>query len=207
MTACPCASSLSRARRRLGAAPLHRLFEVLAGPVAPPSRRGSFYRRRRLVALDGTTQCLPDDPAQTGGTSRLRCWTTTGKVIRPQREPRSVRSGPHRHRHHAVTSTFTTLQDFGTAPALRLLQHGEQRTGYGRSRKHRRNPLPGAGLPPMLLPSPHHHSRLRQLRPSLRPQRRLREQRKSRPNGQREKAATHHAHAACTRKLVPRERP
>ncbi|MGN5380779.1 hypothetical protein ACQ4WX_37720 [Streptomyces lasalocidi] len=31
----------------------------------------------------------------------------TGKVIRPQQEPRSVRSGPRRHRHHAVTSTFT----------------------------------------------------------------------------------------------------
>ncbi|MEV3859116.1 IS4 family transposase [Streptomyces sp. NPDC050095] len=64
-TACPCASSLSRARRRLGAAPLRRLFEVLAGPVATPTRRESFYRGRRLVALDGTTQCVPDDPAVT----------------------------------------------------------------------------------------------------------------------------------------------
>ncbi|WP_268248478.1 IS4 family transposase [Streptomyces melanogenes] len=65
VTVCPCASSLSRARRRLGTAPLHRLFEVLAGPVAPPARRDSFYRGRRLVALDGTTQCVPDDPAVT----------------------------------------------------------------------------------------------------------------------------------------------
>ncbi|WP_053729749.1 IS4 family transposase [Streptomyces sp. WM6378] len=64
-TARPCTSSLSRARRRLGSAPLHRLFEVLAGPVAPPARRDSFYRGRRLVALDGTTQCVPDDPAVT----------------------------------------------------------------------------------------------------------------------------------------------
>ncbi|MEU5320765.1 transposase domain-containing protein [Streptomyces sp. NPDC021056] len=65
ITACPCASSLSRARRRLGTAPLRRPFEVLAGPVASPARRGSFYRGRRLVALDGTTQCVPDDPAVT----------------------------------------------------------------------------------------------------------------------------------------------
>ncbi|UIX28541.1 IS4 family transposase [Streptomyces sp. GQFP] len=64
ITACPCASSLSRARRRLGTAPLRRLFEAMAGPVASPARRGS-YRGRRLVALDGTTQCVPDDPAVT----------------------------------------------------------------------------------------------------------------------------------------------
>ncbi|MFJ9541352.1 transposase domain-containing protein [Streptomyces sp. NPDC101225] len=38
VTACPCASSLSRARRRVGTAPLRRLFEVLAGPVASPTR-------------------------------------------------------------------------------------------------------------------------------------------------------------------------
>ncbi|MFI6439120.1 transposase domain-containing protein [Streptomyces sp. NPDC050759] len=37
-TACPCASSLSRARRRLGTAPLRRLFQVLAGPVAAPAQ-------------------------------------------------------------------------------------------------------------------------------------------------------------------------
>ncbi|MFJ9752815.1 hypothetical protein [Streptomyces chartreusis] len=33
------------------------------GPVESSARRGSFYRGRRLVALDGTTQCVPDDPA------------------------------------------------------------------------------------------------------------------------------------------------
>lgn len=65
ITACPCASSLSRARRRLGTAPLRRLFGVLAGPVATPAQRCAFYRGRRLVALDGTTQCVPDEPAVT----------------------------------------------------------------------------------------------------------------------------------------------
>ncbi|MEU9175251.1 IS4 family transposase [Streptomyces sp. NPDC048420] len=66
VAACPCASSLSRARRRVGTAPLRRLFEVLAGPVASPTRQqDSFYRGRRLVALDGTTQCVPDNPAVT----------------------------------------------------------------------------------------------------------------------------------------------
>ncbi|MGW8358719.1 transposase domain-containing protein [Streptomyces wedmorensis] len=40
----PCASSLSRARRRLGSAPLRRLFEILAGPVATRAQTSSFYR-------------------------------------------------------------------------------------------------------------------------------------------------------------------
>ncbi|WP_367318081.1 transposase domain-containing protein [Streptomyces sp. HUAS ZL42] len=41
----PCASSLSRARRRLGSAPLRRLFEILAGPVATLAQTGLFLPR------------------------------------------------------------------------------------------------------------------------------------------------------------------
>ncbi|WP_266594045.1 IS4 family transposase [Streptomyces sp. NBC_00365] len=61
----PCASSLSRARRRLGSAPLRRLFEILAGPVAARAQSGSFYRGLRAVALDGTTLSIPDEEAVT----------------------------------------------------------------------------------------------------------------------------------------------
>ncbi|WP_326610324.1 transposase domain-containing protein [Streptomyces scopuliridis] len=50
----PAVSSLSRARRRIGAAPLRRLFEILAGPVAHLGQAGSFYRGLRTVAVDGT---------------------------------------------------------------------------------------------------------------------------------------------------------
>ncbi|WP_431955236.1 IS4 family transposase [Actinacidiphila sp. bgisy167] len=57
----PAASSLARARRRLGAAPLRRLFEALAGPVADRGQAGAFYRGLRTVALDGTHLHLPDD--------------------------------------------------------------------------------------------------------------------------------------------------
>jgi hypothetical protein len=57
----PAASSLARARRRVGAAPLRRLFEILAGPVAGPGQHGSFYRGLRTVALDGTHLHVPDD--------------------------------------------------------------------------------------------------------------------------------------------------
>lgn len=56
----PAVSSLARARRRLGAAPLRRLFEMLAGPLARPGTAGSFYRGLRTVAIDGTCLHVPD---------------------------------------------------------------------------------------------------------------------------------------------------
>lgn len=59
----PAASSLCRARRRIGAAPLRRLFEILAGPVGLPGQPGVFYRGLRTVAVDGTCLHVPDDPA------------------------------------------------------------------------------------------------------------------------------------------------
>jgi hypothetical protein len=58
--ATPAVSSLARARRRLGAAPLRRLFEMLAGPLARPCTAGSFYRGLRTVAIDGTCLHVPD---------------------------------------------------------------------------------------------------------------------------------------------------
>jgi Insertion element 4 transposase N-terminal/Transposase DDE domain len=61
----PAASSLCRARRRIGAEPLRRLFETLAGPVGLPGQAGVFYRGLRTVAVDGTHLHAPDDPALT----------------------------------------------------------------------------------------------------------------------------------------------
>ncbi|MER6333925.1 transposase domain-containing protein [Streptomyces sp. NPDC001034] len=61
----PCASSLSRARRQLGSAPLRRLSEILAGPVAARAQSGIFYRGLRAVVMDGTTLCVPDEEAVT----------------------------------------------------------------------------------------------------------------------------------------------
>jgi hypothetical protein len=56
----PAASSLARARRRVGVAPLRRLFEVLSGPVAVPGQAGAFYRGLRAVVIDGTHLHAPD---------------------------------------------------------------------------------------------------------------------------------------------------
>ncbi|MFF3876697.1 IS4 family transposase [Streptomyces sp. NPDC001978] len=61
----PAVSSLSRARRRTGVAPLRRLFEILAGPVAHRGQTGSFWRGLRTVAVDGTLLHAPDEPAIT----------------------------------------------------------------------------------------------------------------------------------------------
>jgi hypothetical protein len=55
-------SGISQARTRLGAEPLCRLHERLVRPVATRATRGAWYRRWRLVSLDGS--CL--DVADTG---------------------------------------------------------------------------------------------------------------------------------------------
>jgi hypothetical protein len=55
-------SAITRARIRLGAAPLRVLFERLARPFATPGAPGAWYRGCRLVSLDGSTLDLPDAP-------------------------------------------------------------------------------------------------------------------------------------------------
>ncbi|MBT2511228.1 IS4 family transposase [Streptomyces sp. ISL-98] len=49
----PSEKALRDLRRRIGVAPLKRLFDVLAGPLAQPSTPGVSYRRWRTVAFDG----------------------------------------------------------------------------------------------------------------------------------------------------------
>jgi hypothetical protein len=55
-------SSITKARRRLGPAPLAELFRRVARPLAQSGLPGCFFRCRRLVSLDGTTIDLPDAP-------------------------------------------------------------------------------------------------------------------------------------------------
>src|SRR5215213_10551175 len=49
-------SGISQARTRLGAEPLHRLYERVVRPIATPATKGALYRTWRLVSLDGS--CL-----------------------------------------------------------------------------------------------------------------------------------------------------
>ena len=62
----PNISSLSRARTRLGADPLHMLFDEVAGPVggsAADGAAGVFCCGLRVVSMDGSTTDVPDSTA------------------------------------------------------------------------------------------------------------------------------------------------
>src|SRR3954462_670482 len=56
-------SGISQARRRLGAAPLRRLYEGLVQPIATPASKGAWYRDWRLVSLDGSCLEVADTAA------------------------------------------------------------------------------------------------------------------------------------------------
>jgi Insertion element 4 transposase N-terminal/Transposase DDE domain len=59
----PGASALAEARERLGPEPLKVLFVQAARPLATQATRGAWYRRWRLLVLDGTCLDVPDSPA------------------------------------------------------------------------------------------------------------------------------------------------
>lgn len=61
--ASPTPAGLAAARRRVGPAPLVKLFDLLRGPAAGPATKGVWWRGRLVTALDGTTMCCPDTPA------------------------------------------------------------------------------------------------------------------------------------------------
>ncbi len=56
-------AAISQARTRLGSAPLKQLWEQTAQPLAEAHAPGAFYRKLRLMALDGTTLDVPDTQA------------------------------------------------------------------------------------------------------------------------------------------------
>lgn len=58
----PGRSALCHGRRRLGLAPVVRLFEELTRPLATAQTRGSFYRGLRRVGVDGSRYDVPDSP-------------------------------------------------------------------------------------------------------------------------------------------------
>jgi hypothetical protein len=58
----PDESTFTKARRRLGVAPLRELFREVAAPLAAAGTSAVFYRCWRLMAIDGTVLDLPDTP-------------------------------------------------------------------------------------------------------------------------------------------------
>lgn len=58
--AAPSASAMAQARRRVGAAPMRWLFDLLRGPLARPAQRGTWWRGLLVCAIDGTIVTVPD---------------------------------------------------------------------------------------------------------------------------------------------------
>jgi hypothetical protein len=56
----PTTGPISRAKARLGAAPVKLLFDRVAGPVGRPGTPGVFYRDLRVLSVDGFTLDVPD---------------------------------------------------------------------------------------------------------------------------------------------------
>ncbi len=59
----PGRAALCRARKRLGVAPIRRLFEQVVTPLARPDLPACYYRGLHLVGIDGTVLDVPDSEA------------------------------------------------------------------------------------------------------------------------------------------------
>src|SRR5947199_2550961 len=87
-------SGISQARTRLGEAPLRRLYERLARPVATPATKGAWYREWRLVSLDGS--CLDVADTAENGAAFGRPGAGRGESAFPQvRFVALVENGTH----------------------------------------------------------------------------------------------------------------
>ncbi|WP_455361905.1 hypothetical protein [Streptomyces sp. SYSU K21746] len=60
----PSTAAIGRACLRLGPEPLKALFARACRPMATEATVGAWYRRRRLVAVDGITFDLPNHRRQ-----------------------------------------------------------------------------------------------------------------------------------------------
>ena len=87
-------SGISQARTRLGDEPLRLLYERLVHPVATPATRGAWYRRWRLVSLDGS--CLDVADTAANGVAFGRPGASRGESAFPQlRFVALVENGTH----------------------------------------------------------------------------------------------------------------
>jgi Insertion element 4 transposase N-terminal/Transposase DDE domain len=66
----PSTPAIVKARVRLGAEPLRRLFVEVARPLATPDTAGAWYRRWRVLAIDGTCLDVADTPANAAAFGR-----------------------------------------------------------------------------------------------------------------------------------------
>ena len=75
-------SGISQARTRLGSAPVKALHDEVVKPIAVKGTKGAWYRRWRLVSLDGSTMDVADTPANAAAFGRPGA--SRGKSAYPQ---------------------------------------------------------------------------------------------------------------------------
>lgn len=89
-----CKSGISQARTRLGWEPLQRLHDEVVGPIAGEKTKGSWYRKWRLVSLDGSTLDVAD--TKENGKAFGRPGASRGRSAYPQlRFVSLVENGTH----------------------------------------------------------------------------------------------------------------
>ena len=87
-------SGISQARVRLGVEPLRELHDQLVKPIAKKTTKGAWYRRWRLVSIDGSTMDVADTPANREAFGRPGA--SRGKSAYPQlRLVSLVETGTH----------------------------------------------------------------------------------------------------------------
>lgn len=105
----PDESTFTKARQRLGVAPMRELFHDIAPVLAAPGTPGVFYRSWRLMGIDGTTFDMPDTP-------------DNDRIFGRGGNQRSPNAFPH--------GRVMALCELGTHAvidfALRPINHGEQ---------------------------------------------------------------------------------
>lgn len=105
----PDESAFSKARQRLGVAPMRELFREIARPMADAGTPGAFDRKWRLMGIDGTTFDMPDTP------ENERIFGRGGNQRSPNAFPQVRVLALCELGTHAITDL-----------ALRPIRHGEQ---------------------------------------------------------------------------------
>ena len=107
---------ISQARTRLGSEPLQRLHDRLVEPVAVKKTNGAWYRKWRLVSLDGSTMAVADTqaneqawgrPVTTMPAPALPCSTMCPRALRDYRSGLCCpRSGEYARNSAAIKRNF-----------------------------------------------------------------------------------------------------
>ena len=118
LAATPARSSLCEARRRLGIAPLRRLFYRLALPLGKPDTPGVFYKGLRMMAMDSTVLTVPDSRANSRAFGRAKAGPRGDAAFPQVRKVSLVEVGTHAELAFVVKGIAAKGGEQGGVPAL-----------------------------------------------------------------------------------------